>query len=49
MKIVPEGHKLVLLKRPDGTESVVLIEDEFMARVRQLADDRVIELREPAQ
>lgn len=47
---IPDGYKLVKLRSLDGTETLVLIEDEFVRRVQQLAtDDRSIQIPEPVE
>lgn len=48
MNEIPYGYKLVRFRLPDGRESLVLIEDEFVRRIERLEDHTVI-LPEPAE
>jgi len=45
MTEIPYGYKLVRFHHPDGTESLVMIEDEFVRRIERL-NDRTIEIPE---
>jgi len=39
--MIPEGYKLIRLRHPDGSDSLVMIEDEFYKRVAALEDPTI--------